>query len=1522
MDGVNLDRLLAEMAGDGFDLPEAEPDPREQGVAVIGMSARVGPTASPEEFWNALKGGADLIGGFPERRRADAGELKAAAAGEPLGQALPYGYLDHIDLFDPERFAIAPGEAALMDPHQRLFLAAAMTSIEDAGYGGDALRGTRTGVYLASGASPGLYLAGHRPTDPAAAGMAAAGTAHAVAASRISHFLDLRGPALLVDTACSSSLAAVITACRDLRDGVVDTAVAGGVRVTLIPPEHAEHRFGIEAPSGRTRAFSGEAEGTGGGEGVIALVLKPLAAAIADGDHVHGVIRGWAMNQDGASAGITAPNAAAQAEVIRDAWRDANVDPLSVSYIEAHGTATALGDPVEITGLTEAFAAYTDRRQFCALGSVKTNVGHLDAAAGITGLLKTLLMLKHRSIPPSLHFSTPNPRIDFADSPVHPSDRLQDWTGPFPLRAGVSSFGISGTNCHVLVEEAPAPAERHTHPREEILVLSARTATELHASIGDLHRHLAAHPDLDLADVCFTAGTGRGTYEHRVCFTAATRTELTERIDAHLTGKAHDDVHTGSVRVVADATGLGEGYIDADTCQRLSDEAAKTCRDAAPRTKRRTAVHDLARLYTTGARVPWARLYEGRDLRRVPLPAYDGSPRRIWRPAPTAVAAPPAPKLHPLVHRHTVEGRGLDVFESELSAPTCFELGEHVINGRHVLVGTALVEMAQFIAARVLGRPPVLTNLHYRDPLVTDGEQTRRLQCVATGTSESLTLEFRSRLADAPEWTEHCRVDATPAPGGPAPADIDLAALLSRCEPVLEAVSYHREMVQTEGRLWRSSRELYFGDGGETLLRYEADPATSAAKGAYTLFPPILDSGVNLGLLREKEPFLPLAFERAVFGRGMPDAGYCLIVPTDRREQSGVRTFDATFTDVDGAVTGTVTGYSVGRVPDPATFLAGSPARLHEITWKPATDTGTPVSDADATVVLTDGRHPLAEHLAARGAAVRSLTEAAADENWAEQIARTGVRRIVHIVAAAEPTADPAALPDEALRPVFDLIRALALRSLPEPVDYAIVTRDGQCVLGEDVPDPAARAVAAAATCLDAEYANIRLRVIDTDDAAPADVAAALLGPRRRTVVAVRDGRVFQPAVTALPATTAPSVFAVLDGTVVVTGGTGGMGLALAAHLTAANPGVRVALLNRRHDDRDTSTLPAEIASVLDALGDARGRVGLWRADVTDGPDLEARLDEIRAAHGPITGVVHAAGLPGDGFAITKTWEEFARVLAPKTAGVRLLDRATRADPLRFFALCSSMTAVLGAPGQSDYAAANAYLDAYAARMRAEGRPALAVGWTGWRDSGMAWRHGITGTGQLTAFVGDTEGCALLDEALTAAGAHVLAGAFVGEEVRRRRAEIGELIDLPGAAEAATGTAPPATETVDFDDLTVRGLPARQLTGVQRAVTVAWCTTLDTREVDVHDLFFESGGNSLLASRLQLELDRRFPGVVNIADIFAYPTVVQLSDHVTAKTAPPAPVAARRPAPAASSLSDLLDDFLAGKVSIQEVVDS
>ncbi|MEV0648309.1 SDR family NAD(P)-dependent oxidoreductase [Phytomonospora sp. NPDC050363] len=1551
----DLDALLSDVDTGDFDLLEADSGADDAAVAVIGMAARVGETTSPAEFWAAVSGGADLIGDFPEARRADADALKVAAVGEPLGAALPYGYLGRVDLFDPERFAISPGEAALMDPHQRLFLTVAMQAVEDSGYGGDALRGSRTGVYVASGASQGLYLTGYRPSDPASAGMAVSGDVNSVIASRISHFLDLRGPALVVDTACSSSLAAVITACRDIRDGVVDTAVAGGVRLTLIPPEETAHRFGIEAPSGRTRAFSDGAEGTGGGEGVVSLVLKSLRAALDDGDHVYGVIRGSAMNQDGASAGITAPNAGAQADVIRDAWRDAGVEPTSVSYVEAHGTATVLGDPVEITGLTEAFATYTDRRQFCAVGSVKTNVGHLDPAAGITGLLKVLLMLEHRELPPSLHFGTPNPQIDFAESPVYLGDRRQDWTGPSPLRAGVSSFGISGTNCHVIVDEAPARAGADTgEPRDEILALSARTPAELDAVARDLRDHLAGHPEIGLADVCLTIDTGRSAFEHRACLIAADRAELLELLDAHLSGDPRGEVVRGSARVVADATGLGEGYIDAGTFDRLSKQAAELCEEAARAgTAKRDDLLSLAELFTAGARVPWHRLFEGRDVRRVPLPAYQGSPRRIWRPAATVAPAAPARWLHPLVHRHAVEGRDLDVFESDLSAGNCFELGEHVINGRHVLVGTAIIEMAHTVSSRLLGRRPLLRNLHYRDPLVTEGGETRRLQCVVTRDGDALTLEFRSRAEGSPVWTEHCRVDASPLAGEPdAGETVDVADLLARYELVGESVSYHRELVQTEGRRWRSSRALHLGDDGEVLLRYDADPETAAAKSAYALFPPILDSGVNLGLIREEEPYLPLAFERAEFHRDLPDAGYCWAVPADRSawDRGDIRTYHVTFTDLDGRVAGTFTRYSAGRVRDPGTFLTdGPPPRLHEITWLPAPESAEPTPLVADTVVLagTLDEHPLVVRLSSQGATVQSLAEVSRDENycreWADGIARNGVRRIVHFVCADDPDlADgPSAAPGDALRPVFALVRALALRSLPEVVEYALVTRNGQRVRADDVPDPAARAVAAAALCLDAEYANIRIRVVDVDEeSASDDVAAVVLGERRRPIVAIRHGAVHEPAVTRLGAVTpgAPSVFADLDGVVVVTGGTGGMGLALAAHLTEVAPGARVALVNRRHDDRDQfSDLSSELSAALVGLADRRGRVSLWRADVTDGPVLERALDEIRRTLGPIVGVVHAAGIPGDGFAINKTWEEFERVLAPKAIGARLLDRATRTDPLRFFALCSSMTSVFGAPGQSDYAAANGYLDAYAARMRAQGRPALAVNWTGWRDSGMARRHGITGTGHFAEFVGDTDGCELLGEALAAPSAQLLAGAFFHAEVRRQWEALDRVIDMrsvldesPEAAEPPAPAAPAAssplkTDAVAFSSLNLRGRGGAQLNDTVRSVAVAWCTTLGTDELDMHDPFFESGGNSLLASRLQLELDRRFPGVVNIADIFIYPTVAQLSEYVDVKSGPPrapAPVSRQRPAAAEPSLSELLDGFLAGTVSIDEVVDS
>jgi 3-oxoacyl-(acyl-carrier-protein) synthase len=444
-------------------------------IAIIGMSCRFPPYDDLDGFWNRLASGTDLVRSLPEVRRQDINALaellekvSPALASRFKRPFLEAAYLDRVDMFDYTAFRIAPEEARILDPQQRMLLEVVLECIENAGYSREMLNGSKVGVYMAYTESEYEQLI---PLDHPSSVHA---TLPAMLAGRISYIFNWRGPSQVIETACSSSLVAFHNACQALLMGDCETALVGGVELLLFPfaQDYTDfEQIGIRSPDGRTRAFDSAANGTGNGEGVGAVMLKPLAKAIEDRDYIHAIVKGSAVNSDGKSAGVTAPNPEAQCQVITEAWKKAEINPTTISYIEAHGTATRLGDPIEIQGITKAFKQYTDRKAFCAIGSVKTNMGHLNAAAGIAGLIKTVLALKHRQIPPSLHFQSPNPLISFADSPVFVNDVLRPWdVVESPRRAGVSAFGISGTNCHVILEEAPEQqAARKTPHRPSVL---------------------------------------------------------------------------------------------------------------------------------------------------------------------------------------------------------------------------------------------------------------------------------------------------------------------------------------------------------------------------------------------------------------------------------------------------------------------------------------------------------------------------------------------------------------------------------------------------------------------------------------------------------------------------------------------------------------------------------------------------------------------------------------------------------------------------------------------------------------------------------------------------------------------------------------------------------------------------------------------------------------------------------------------------------------------------------------------
>ncbi|HEX2188907.1 MAG TPA: type I polyketide synthase, partial [Longimicrobiaceae bacterium] len=487
-------------------------------IAIVGMSGRFPGAKDVDEFWRNLREGVESITHFSEEELERA-TINPEELADP-GYVKARGVLEGVEEFDAAFFDFTPREAQITDPQHRVFLECAYEALETAGYDPRSYGGA-IGVFAGAGVNSYLLY------NLASAGEMS-GTLDTFQAfihnkndhltTRVAYKLNLRGPCVTVQTACSTSLVATALACQSLMSYQCDVALAGGANV-FVPQRtgYLHHEGGIGSPDGHCRPFDAQAAGTLGGNGAGVVALKRYEDAVADGDTIHAVIRGWALNNDGSvKVGYTAPGVDSQAEVISTAQVFADVEPETITYVEAHGTGTAIGDPIEVQALTRAFRRSTGKTGFCAIGSVKGNLGHLDTAAGVAGLIKTVQALKHREIPPSLHFQEPNPRIPFAESPFYVASRLLPWeTDGAPRRAGVSSFGLGGTNAHLVLEEAP-PAEEPAPSRpHQLLVVSGHTPAAMEAATARLLEHLKAHPGQSIADVAFTLQAGRGSFEHR-----------------------------------------------------------------------------------------------------------------------------------------------------------------------------------------------------------------------------------------------------------------------------------------------------------------------------------------------------------------------------------------------------------------------------------------------------------------------------------------------------------------------------------------------------------------------------------------------------------------------------------------------------------------------------------------------------------------------------------------------------------------------------------------------------------------------------------------------------------------------------------------------------------------------------------------------------------------------------------------------------------------------------------------------
>ncbi len=896
-------------------------------IAIVGISIKLPKADTLEEFWRNLRDGRDCITSFPSVRKKDIDDyLSSWKENIEYRQA---GYLKEIDKFDYDFFRLSPREARLMDPNQRLFLETAWKAIEDSGYGGKKLSGTRTGVYV--GFSEDFseeYKKLIVKSKPEFMSLSVTGNIKSIIASRISYLLDLKGPSMMIDTACSSALVAVHLACQAIRKGDCDQAIAGGVKVKLIPiKDDNQVSIGVESSSERAKTFDDSSDGTGLGEGVVAIMLKPLQKALEDRDNIYAVIKGSAINQDGSSIGITAPNALAQADVIERAWKDAEIDPETISYIEAHGTGTKLGDPIEIDGITKAFSKYTQKQQFCGVGAVKTNIGHLDNTSGIAGLVKTVLALQHHQLPPTVHFEKPNQKINFERSPVYVVDHLEEWdTDKTRRRCGISSFGLSGTNCHLILEEAPQVSKKaHKETEPQILTLSARTDTGLKELIQQYKDFVDKSPELDISDLCYTANTGRGHYKHRLALVIKDKVDLQNKLmrlqDMKLNELDEAGIYYGTHRIVLSGKERKKASeLTEEEKLTISNHANLKAKECSIKAEEALLV-EIAQLYIQGAEVEWDDLYTDHKKFHLSLPTYPFERTRCWvermkKEHASLVKIKIKEIAHPLIDQCLAESISQDIYLTEFSIDSHWVLAEHRVGGNNLIPGTAYLEIAREACRKYYPDSVMeIKDAVFIGPLIVNEGEVKEVQTIIKKEKDHLEYIVASQNASQDRWIKHSegKIFATDL----VKKQYDLEELKQKFAQVktVDSDSYTAKDLEF-GPRWRSLKKVYIGTH-EILGYSELGEEYEGDLREYYLHPSLMDTTVNVAIQSIGGLYLPFSYGSLKIYGPMPARVYSYIRRRDKSTESlEAVAFDVSLMDETGNVFAEITDYTVRRVQE------------------------------------------------------------------------------------------------------------------------------------------------------------------------------------------------------------------------------------------------------------------------------------------------------------------------------------------------------------------------------------------------------------------------------------------------------------------------------------------------------------------------------------------------------------------------------------------------------------------------------
>lgn len=1486
-------------------------------IAIIGVSCRFPDAHSYSEFWNNIVNCHNSVAATSlSRRNVSASQYKSGLQPDP-NELLSGAFLDVVDGFDNQFFGILPKVAETMDPQQRLMLELTWSCLEDAGIPPSTLRGSKVGVVI------GVFNNDYKELQENAGNTIeahhATGTATSIIANRISHFFDFHGPSIPIDAACSSSLNAIHSAIQAITNGDCEIAISGGVNLILTATRHQSFaKMGMLSPTAACHSFDATADGYVRGEGAGVLLLKPLDKALADGDTIHGVIKGSAINHCGATYTLTYPSSEAQADVIVAANTRAGVPVSTIGLVEAHGTGTPKGDPIEFAGLTSAFATLAEQQNisldeaFCGLTSAKTNIGHLEAAAGVAGVIKVLQAFKHRKLPPLRNFTALNPRIDATSTPFFFVDKATEWKridANTPLRAGVSSFGFGGTNAHVVLEEAPEVVSskrskgKSAAHHDYLIALSAKSPAALLQRQKDLAQWLSDNTEASLSDVSATLLTRREHFAYRYSFVGSdVKTIITALEDAVAQGELSLQEHAADEAEKASAEGI--------TLLNATDKA-----DAA---KRKALLQQLSGVYMRGAQLEWAPLFAKVDTRLVTLPTYPFIHNHFWI-APGNNTVLPRATLPAQLHR--VTNVGSSRYQAVLQGNEFF-IADHNIGGQAILPGVMYLELVRAVFSDAI---------EAKDASALRFSQVAWLRPLA---SQDAACDIYVQLdpqAASDQWafqvlgadnTLHCR---------------GLVGFADTALPVIPAATLTADARTFDAQACYQTLDglqMCYGAGlraiSQLTISEEAGVANltlpAGTSHDFIIHPSLADGALQAAVVWATEKMralqatdsdapgalvLPFALEGFELLHPCSAAMTATVISVGENSlRDGIVKVDISLCDAANPeqVALTFRGLSLRVLSENLPVQEPVKAELPALNAHEAASLYQPywiekaVLEADAPLeqVLLIGNTQDVERFAnlltqSANAPQIQRIEFAAELDINSQPGRASVRagnsddfiaavdallaqgaKLDRVLWAA-PTQDNDALVARMNRgpnSLFALTKALmrkvknarfvhfhiANSSLPDVSGasgfYRTLRVEKPAYIGHVVHWDNESDLSNIAALIKTEF---------SDTSKDADVR--YVQGKRLVRRFAADAQLVTKSLAQLDAVNQPTAAAAplrQQGTYLITGGLGALGLIFARFL-CANYDATVYLSGR-------SALDEKRQQQIDALNELGGNAIYLASDTSDRDGVHQLIETIRTSGRALNGIIHSAGVIEDNFILRKTSEAFDRVVTPKMLGTWLLDEETRDQPLDFFALFSSVTGALGNIGQCDYAFGNAFEDYFAFQRNAlqqqgeRSGKAVSINWPYWKDGGMRLtdkEEAILNSSFGIVPLLTEEGIAIFDYALQSQASQV--AVMPGNAVRI--AEVLGVVDIAPAQEIQVEQS--ATDGQPLQDVVIRYLS--ELFAKQLQIPPHF---------ERHGFFRDYGFDSVVVIELVNELRKTFGATLPMTLFFEYQTMEDLSSYL------------------------------------------